>query len=253
MRDVAGMSVLVTGGGSGIGAATAARFASLGAKVTISGRRVEKLASVVDAIGTNCRSVVGDVTLAADRTAMINAAVEFGGGLDVLVNNAGNMVRASVAEWDEEAILSVLNSNVVAGMMLVQSALPHLLARRGCVVFVSSVYTTRAFPGAAPYAVTKGAVETLTAVLASELGPQGVRVSCVRPGAVFTEINQRAGLWDDDAALARLQSMASAHALGRIGTTDEIAEAIEFVSRSEWITGDVVSVDGGLGLGHTHT
>ncbi len=253
MRDVAGMSVLVTGGGSGIGAATAARFASLGAKVTISGRRVEKLASVVDAIGTNCRSVVGDVTLAADRTAMINAAAEFGGGLDVLVNNAGNMVRASVAEWDEEAILSVLNSNVVAGMMLVQSALPHLLARRGCVVFVSSVYTTRAFPGAAPYAVTKGAVETLTAVLASELGPQGVRVSCVRPGAVFTEINQRAGLWDDDAALARLQSMASAHALGRIGTTDEIAEAIEFVSRSEWITGDVVSVDGGLGLGHTHT
>lgn len=253
MRDVAGMSVLVTGGGSGIGAATAARFASLGAKVTISGRRVEKLASVVDAIGTNCRSVVGDVTLAADRTAMINAAVEFGGGLDVLVNNAGNMVRASVAEWEEEAILSVLNSNVVAGMMLVQSALPHLLARRGCVVFVSSVYTTRAFPGAAPYAVTKGAVETLTAVLASELGPQGVRVSCVRPGAVFTEINQRAGLWDDDAALARLQSMASAHALGRIGTTDEIAEAIEFVSRSEWITGDVVSVDGGLGLGHTHT
>ena len=247
------MSVLVTGGGSGIGAATAARFASLGAKVTISGRRAEKLASVADAIGANCRSVSGDVTVAADRAAMIDAAVAFGGGLNVLVNNAGNMVRASVADWQEDQILSVLNSNVVAGMMLVQAGLPHLVARRGCVVFVSSVYTTRAFPGAAPYAATKGAVETLTAVLASELGPQGVRVSCVRPGAVFTEINQRAGLWDDTAALARLQGMASAHALGRIGTTDEIAEAIEFVSRSEWITGDVLSVDGGLGLGHTHT
>ena len=253
MRDVAGMSVLVTGGGSGIGAATAARYASMGAKVTISGRRGEKLASVEAAIGANCRSIVGDVTLAADRAAMIDAAVAFGGGLDVLVNNAGNMVRASVGEWDEAAILSVLNSNVVAGMMLVQAGLPHLVARRGCVVFVSSVYTTRAFPGAAPYAVTKGAVETLTAVLASELGPQGVRVSCVRPGAVFTEINQRAGLWNDEAALARLQGMASSHALGRIGTTEEIAEAIEFVSRSEWITGDVLSVDGGLGLGHTHT
>ena len=253
VRDVAGMSVLVTGGGSGIGAATATRFASLGAKVTISGRRADKVASVVGSIGANCRGVVGDVTVAGDRKAMIDAAVEFGGGLDVLVNNAGNMVRASVAEWDEEALMSVFNSNVVAGMMLVQAGLPYLVARRGCVVFMSSVYTTRAFPGAAPYAATKGAIETLTAVLATELGPQGVRVSCVRPGAVFTEINQRAGLWDDGAALARLQAMASAHALGRIGTTDEIAEAIEFVSRAEWITGDVLSVDGGLGLGHTHT
>lgn len=253
VRDAAGMSVLVTGGGSGIGAATAARFASLGAKVTISGRRSDKIASAVASIGASCRGVVGDVTVATDRQAMVDAAVEFGGCLDVIVNNAGNMVRASVAEWDEGAILSVLHSNVVAGMMLVQAGLQHLVARRGCVVFVSSVYTTRAFPGAAPYAVTKGAVETLTAVLASELGPQGVRVSCVRPGAVFTEINQRAGLWDDEAALARLQGMASSHALGRIGTTEEIAEAVEFVARSEWITGDVLSVDGGLGLGHTHT
>ncbi len=253
MRDVASMSILVTGGGSGIGAATAARFASLGAKVTISGRRADKVGSVVDSIGERCRGVVGDVTVAADRRAMIEETVSFGGGLDVLVNNAGNMVRASASEWNEAELLSVFHSNVVAGMMLVQAGLPHLVARRGCVVFVSSVYTSRAFPGAAPYAATKGAIETLTAVLASELGPQGVRVSCVRPGAVFTEINQRAGLGDDNTALARLQGMASAHALGRIGTTDEIAEAIEFVARAEWITGDVLSVDGGLGLGHTHT
>lgn len=253
MRDVAGMSILVTGGGSGIGAATAVRFASLGAKVTISGRRADKVGSVVDSIGERCRGVVGDVTVAADRRAMIEETVSFGGGLDVLVNNAGNMVRASASEWNEAELLSVFHSNVVAGMMLVQAGLPHLVARRGCVVFVSSVYTSRAFPGAAPYAATKGAIETLTAVLASELGPQGVRVSCVRPGAVFTEINQRAGLGDDNTALARLQGMASAHALGRIGTTDEIAEAIEFVARAEWITGDVLSVDGGLGLGHTHT
>ena len=148
VRDVAGMSVLITGGGSGIGAATAARFASLGARVTISGRRAEKVASMVDSIGTNCTGVVGDVTVADDRRAM----------------------------------------------------------------FVSSAYTTPAFPGAEPYAATKVAIETLTAVLATELGPQGVRVSCVRPGA-----------------------------------------AIEFVSRAEWITGEVLSVDGGLGLGHTHT
>ncbi len=90
-------------------------------------------------------------------------------------------------------------------------------------------------------------------MLASELGPKGIRVSCVRPGAVFTEINQRAGLWDDSAAKARLDGMASSHALLRIGSAEEIAEGIEYLSRAEWVTGDVLSVDGGLSLGVTHT
>jgi NAD(P)-dependent dehydrogenase (short-subunit alcohol dehydrogenase family) len=113
------------------------------------------------------------------------------------------------------------------------------------------VHNRRAFPGASPYAATKGAVETLTRVLAAELGPRGVRVNCVAPGAVFTEINQRAGLADDEAALKRLQSMAPLHPLGRIGTEEEIAEGIEYLIRAEWTTGAQLDVDGGLGLGTT--
>ena len=114
-----------------------------------------------------------------------------------------------------------------------------------------SVHIKRAFPGASPYAATKGALEALTGVLAAELGPRGVRVSCIRPGAVFTEINQRAGLSDDATALERLQGLASAHALGRIGTVEEIAEAIGYLLAAEWTTGAVMIVDGGLGLGVT--
>ena len=252
MRRVEGMSLLITGGGSGIGEATARHFANLGAKVTISGRRPEKVAAVADSIGPLCRFVVGDVTVPSDREAMVSAAVEHGGGLEVLVNNAGNMERSAVEDWDEQRLLDVFHTNVVGGMMLVQRALPHLIKRQGAVIAIGSIYTRRAFPGAAPYSATKGAIEVLTAVLASELGPRGVRVSCVRPGAVFTEINQRAGLFDDDTALKRLQGMANAHALGRIGTTEEVAEAIEFLARAEWVTGDVLSVDGGLGLGVTY-
>ena len=251
MRDVEGMSVLVTGGGSGIGEAAARHFASLGARVTVSGRRAAKLDAVAASIGPACRAVVGDVTVPADRVRMVAEAVAHGGGLEVLLSNAGNMERAAVEDWDEQRIIDVFHSNVVAGMMLVQAALPHLTERRGAVIFIGSIYTRRAFPGAAPYSATKGAVEVLTSVLASELGPRGVRVSCVRPGAVFTEINQRAGLFDDITARARLDAMANAHALGRIGTTEEIAEAIAFLARAEWITGDVLSVDGGLGLGVT--
>jgi 3-oxoacyl-[acyl-carrier protein] reductase len=260
MRPIVGMSVLITGGGSGLGAGMARHFAAQGARVTISGRRAIKLAEVAAEIGDACRTVTGDVTVKADRRAMVAAAIEHGAvsgsagtpRLDLLVNNAGNMYRGPLAELDEAELRAVFDSNVIAGMMLTQAALPHLVAARGAVVFIGSVHSQRAFPGASPYAATKGAVETLTGVLAAELGPMGVRVSCIRPGAVFSEINQRAGLLDDEAALARLQGLAGAHALGRIGTADEIAEAVEYVARAEWTTGGIVTVDGGLALGVTN-
>jgi NAD(P)-dependent dehydrogenase (short-subunit alcohol dehydrogenase family) len=183
---------------------------------------------------------------------MVQAAVQHGGGLELLVNNAGNMYRGPLAELDEAELLAVFHSNVIGGMMLTQAALPALVASRGAVIFMGSVHSQRAFPGASPYAATKGAVETLTGVLAAELGPQQVRVSCVRPGGVFTEINQRAGLLDDAAAKQRLDQLAPAHALGRLGTVAEIAEAVEYLARAEWSTGNVLTIDGGLGLGVTN-
>lgn len=253
MRAIEGMSLLVTGGGSGIGEGIARHCCAAGARVTISGRRADKVHAVAESIGERCAAVVGDVTVAADRSAMVDAAVSHGGGrLDTLVNNAGNMYRGPLAELDEQALLDVFHTNVVGGMMLTQAALPHLVASSGCVVVMGSVHSQRAFPGASPYAATKGALETLTGVLAAELGPQGVRVSCVRPGGVFTEINQRAGLFDDATALARLEGLAPAHALGRLGTVEEIAEAVEYLARAEWTTGNILTVDGGLGLGVTN-
>jgi NAD(P)-dependent dehydrogenase (short-subunit alcohol dehydrogenase family) len=86
-------------------------------------------------------------------------------------------------------------------------------------------------------------------VLATELGPRKIRVNAVRPGAVPTEINVRAGIFTEDAAMQRLQSMANHHAVGRIGTSLEIAEGIEYLIRAEWVTGTVLAVDGGMGLG----
>ena len=253
MRPTDGMSVLITGGGSGIGEGAAEHFVRAGAAVTVTGRRAAKVAAVADRLGERCRAVAGDVTSAADRERMVTAAVEHGGGrLDVLLSNAGNMYRGPVETLEEDRLLELFHTNVVAGMLLCGLAVPHLRRTRGCVLFVGSVHTKRSFPGVAPYAATKGAVETLTGVLAAELGPQGIRVGCVRPGAVLTEINQRAGLFDDTQAAARLQAMVGAHALGRIGTTAEIAEAFEYLARAEWTTGEVLVVDGGLGLGVTH-
>ena len=253
MRSLDGMSVLVTGGGSGIGEGIARHFCGGGARVTISGRRRHKVGQAAMSIGPACHAVSGDVTVDADRRAMVAEAVEHGGGrLDVLVNNAGNMYRGSLGELTEQALIDVFHSNVIGAMLLAQAALGHLEASAGAVIFMGSVHSQRAFPGASPYAATKGAVETLTGVLAAELGPAGIRVSCVRPGGVFTEINQRAGLYDDETAAARLEGLAPAHALGRLGTVTEIAEAVEYLACAEWTTGNILTVDGGLGLGVTN-
>jgi len=247
-----GSSVLVTGGGSGLGEAVARDFAQRGAKVTVAGRREHKIRAVADSIGPACIAVVGDVAVAAERARMLEQAVAHGRGLTTLVNAAGNMYRGDVDALDETALVDLFHGNVVGPMLLIGLALPQLRAAKGNVVLFGSVHTQRAFPGASPYAATKGALETLTGVLAAELGPSGVRVNCIRPGAVHTEINQRAGLGDAEQSLQRLQGLASAHALGRIGTGEQIAEAVAYLACADWVTGSILTVDGGLALGVTN-
>ena len=251
MKSLKGMSVLVTGGGSGIGLGTAQHCIDRGAKVTICGRRPDKIEAAAASLGSQCRGVSADITVADDREKLLAAALEHGGQLDALVNNAGNMYRGAITELDEQELQDVFHTNVIAAMMLTGLCTPHLAQREGAIVFVGSIHTRRAFPGASPYAATKAAVQGLTRVLAAELGEQKIRVNCLLPGAVFTEINQRAGLMDDETALQRLQGMSDLHALGRIGTTEEIAEAMAYLICAEWVTGAMIDIDGGLGLGIT--
>ncbi len=177
--------------------------------------------------------------------------MEHGGKIDSLINNAGNMYRGAIDELDQEKLIDIFNTNVISGMMLLGKAKKYLSKTEGSNIFIGSVHNRRAFPGASPYAATKGALETLTKVLAAELGKEKIRVNCVVPGGVFTEINQRAGLFDENTAKKRLNDMASIHALERIGTPEEIAEAIEYLICAKWTTGAILEVDGGLGLGLT--
>ena len=250
MSEVAGLSVLITGGGSGIGRDVAAWLAERGARVTISGRRDDTIRA--SATETGCAAVVGDVTNADDRRRMIDTALEAGGGrLDGLVNNAGVMLRGPIEELDEAAVLRVFHTNVVGAMMLTGLAAPHLAKTKGSVVFMGSAHTRRAFPGASPYAATKGAIQTLTQVLAAELGDRGVRVNCVVPGGVLTEINVRAGIMDAASAAERYKAMGAMQAIDRLGEGRHVAQAVEHLLCAEWTTGAILDVDGGLGLGVT--
>ena len=252
MATLNGKSVLITGGGSGIGRGVAHHFVQRGAKVVITGRREAKLKEACEAIGGDITYYTGDVTDDQQRKSMINKAVVYGGKLDALISNAGNMYRCDVADFEEQKLVEVFHSNVVGGMMLVKEAFEHLKESKGCVVFVGSVHTQRAFPNASPYAATKGALEALTGVLAAELGKDEIRVGCVRPGGVPTEINVRAGLSSQEESDKRLADMGNLHALGRSGTTAEVAEAFEYLVNANWATGNVLTIDGGLGLGVTY-
>ena len=251
MLKIKDMSIIVTGGCSGLGFGMAKKFSKAGAKVTICGRRREKVKKAQDDLGSNVLSIVADVTKDDDRKKIINSALEHGKKIDALINNAGNMYRGTIDNLNQNKLLDIFNTNVIAGMMLLGIAKEYLVKTKGSNIFIGSVHNRRSFPGASPYAATKGALETLTKVLAAELGKDKIRVNCVVPGAIFTEINQRAGLFDDDQAKKRLDSMAKIHALGEIGTPEDISEAVEYLINARWTTGAILDVDGGLGLGLT--
>ena len=252
MSELNNLSILITGGGSGIGSGTAQYFVERGAMVTICGRRSDRVDAVATTLGSACKAVTGDVTQAEDRAAIVSAAVEHGGKIDALINNAGNMYRGPVEDLDEQELLNIFHTNVIAGMLLSGLCREHLAKTEGAIVFLGSIHNRRAFPGVSPYAATKGAIEALTKSLAAELGEQKIRVNCVAPGAVFTEINQRAGLFSDEEALQRLNGMTHLHPLGRIGEVHEIAEAIAYFVTAPWTTGTILEVDGGLALGLTN-
>lgn len=250
MRSLNAMSVLVTGGGSGIGEGCARHFAAKGARVTITGRREDALQRVAASIGAACAFATADVTSEAGRAHMLATALRHGDGkLDVLINNAGNILHGNLESFGAPELEGIFSSNVIGPMLLTGQALPHLEKTQGAVMFVGSVHTRCAFPGRAPYAATKGAVQVLTRVLAGEFAPKRVRVNCVIPGAVPTEINVRAGALDEAGAAAFYASLAASHPLGRVGTSTEIAEAMEYLVCAEWTTGAILDVDGGMGLG----
>jgi NAD(P)-dependent dehydrogenase (short-subunit alcohol dehydrogenase family) len=248
-RELDGRVALVTGATSGIGRATALRFAEEGARVALVGRNAEGLSEVAGQIASRdgeAMEIRADVMDEADaRRAVEEASGKFG-GLDVLVNAAGILSNGTVentalADWD-----AMMNVNLRSVFHLMQLSIPHLERRPGNVVNVSSVTGLRAFPGVLAYCVSKAGVDQLTRCAALELAPKGVRVNAVNPGVVVTDIHKRGGMGEEKYE-AFLEHSKATHPLGRVGTADEVAELILFLAsdRAAWITGATYSIDGG--------
>jgi NAD(P)-dependent dehydrogenase (short-subunit alcohol dehydrogenase family) len=248
-EELRGKVALVTGASSGIGRATALRFAEEGAQVALVGRAREALAEVAEEIsarGGEAFAIVADVTKEDDAERVVRETMDDFGALDVLVNAAGILGNGSIetttlAAWDE-----MLDVNLRAVFNLMRLAVPHLERRAGNVVNVSSVTGLRAFPGVLAYCVSKAGVDQLTRCAALELAPKKVRVNAVNPGVVVTQVHRRGGM-NDDAYATFLEHSKTTHPLGRVGDAREVAELILFLAsdRASWITGATYSIDGG--------
>lgn len=243
---------LVTGAGSGIGAAIARALARDGFEVCVTGRRLDALEDVATAIGGV--AVAADTTDPAAAEDAVAAAVKAFGRLDALVCNAGTGASGTVADQTPERWNEVIATNLTGTFLTCRAALPHLLETRGAIVTVASLAGLRAGPASAAYCASKAGVIQLTRCMALDHGAAGVRANSVCPGWIRTpmadgemdELGDRRGI-DREAAYALAVAEVPAQ---RAGQAEEVAEAVAWLAgpASSYVNGAVITVDGGAAV-----
>jgi glucose 1-dehydrogenase len=248
-KRLAGKIALVTGSSKGIGRGIAARFAQEGADVVINYNSdpagAEEAVGEVRAAGQRSVAVKANLGNVADVDRLVNEAVSAMGRLDILVNNAG--IEKHAAFWDvtEQDFDRVVDVNLKGVFFATQAMVKHLRAtrRRGRIVNISSVHEELPFPNFAAYCASKGGLKMLARTLAVELGPLGISINNIAPGAIETPINT-ALLHDEE----KLRSLLKQIPLGRLGQPADVASLATFLASddADYVTGATFTVDGGL-------
>lgn len=243
-----GRTALITGGGSGIGRATALAFAREGASVVVAGRTDAALAEtvrLVEETGGRAMAVVTDVTRSGDVAALVAAATTRFGGLDVAVNNAGTAFPGLLADLDEETWQRALAVNLTGAWLSMKHEIAYMRDHGGgAIVNVSStIGAHRSVPGMGAYAAAKAGVSAMTRTAAREYIRDGVRINAVSPGPIDTPASRRPG----ETIEQRDERIAATLPLGRVGTLEEVAAAVTWLASAEsgFAVGHDLVLDGG--------
>ena len=248
MSKLQGKVAVVTGASKGIGAGIAKSLAAAGAAVVVnyasSREGADRVVADITKAGGKAIAVQGDVAKAADVERLFSEAKKTYGRLDVLVNNAGVYQFAPLEELTEELFHRQFNTNVLGLLQASREAVKHFGADGGSIVNISSVASQLGLPGSSVYAATKGAVDTITQVLAKELAPKKIRVNSINPGGVETEGTHAIGVIGGDFE----KQMIAQTPLGRIGQPEDIAPIAVFLASSDsgWLTGEKLIASGGM-------
>ena len=250
--SIEGRRVIVTGASSGLGAHVVRHLVGHGAGVLAVARRGDRLAALATELTAAPGRIVpwrADVTVEAEARAMVAAAVDAFGGIDVLVNNAGSEVQGPIDSLPDEAFEGMLRANVTSVFRCTRAALTELRRSRGVVINLGSTVVSRPPRGRFGYVASKGAVEAMSRALALDLGRDGIRVNVIRPGIIPSELR---GL-SEEAERAKFDTGIAfgRQALSAVGDGRDIAEAVAWLAGDggRWITGAVIDIDGGYTLG----
>ena len=239
--------VLVTGASGGIGKAVAEKFAQNGYRVAVhyhNGKeRAEALQKQLEQQGCSVMTIQADLRDSMQVQAMIEQIERSWGGVDVLVNNAGVAQQKLFTDITDEEWRNMFAIHVDGAFYCARAVLPEMIHRkRGCIINVSSMWGQTGGSCEVHYSAAKGALQAMTKALAKEVGPSGIRVNCVAPGVILTEMNTR--MFDQDT----LEALKEETPLETLGTTEDVANMIYFLSKEEagFITGQIIGVNGGM-------
>jgi 3-oxoacyl-[acyl-carrier protein] reductase len=248
MGKLKGKVAVVTGASKGIGASIAKGLGAEGASVVVNYSSdkagAERVVKEINSNGGKALSVQGDVSKSPDVERIFAEAKKIYGKVDVLVNNAGVFQFDPIEAVTEDEFHREFNTNVLGPILAIRESVKHFGADGGSVINISSVASVASMPSSVVYAATKSALDSVTRVLASELGPRKIRVNSIAPGGVDTEGARRIGVVGSDME----KYMVSQTPLGRFGQPEDIARVAVFLASddSSWLTGERITASGGF-------
>jgi len=239
---------IVTGGASGLGLATAAKLVENNVRTIIIGRNEQNLIDVAGSLGELCSYKVFDLATLKDIPQLVSSITGEFGPIDILVNNAGINQKKPFTEVTDEDFQRIIQTNLTSVFVLSREVAKIMLKQKcGCIINISSMAAQYGIPYVIAYTASKTAIEGMTKAMAVELSPEGIRVNCVAPGFIATNMSAKA--LDNDPQ--RKQKVLSRTPMGKLGEPDDVAGAILYLvsDAAKYVTGVILPVDGGNSVG----